>query len=513
MMKRMFLVMLVMACIFALAGSIALAANNNFDGDSRDEVALFYSYPQSSSALWVFDSGTGTSFSPSPKWASALGGWNTGAARYVSDKFDSTKPAEIAAMYPYPNNSAALWLYSPSGGGFTRTAVWASALGAWDVNVMKLTSGDFDHDGSAEVMALYGYPNNCSALWLFDNVDGSCTAKPVWASAPGAWDFGQAKIAAGDFDGDGTAEVAALYSYPGDCAALWIFDNTGSSWVSKPVWSSTAGGWKVGSSKMLAGNFDTTSGDDELIILYEYPNACAALWMFDQVTPASFSAKPVWASAAGAWDVVNSKLTAGDYDDDGRSEPMVLYGYPGSCAALWMFDAGSGSLVYTPKAVWASAAGAWDTKCTKLTSTTTFDPRAQLLGGKMIDVDLTNQVLTCYETAIGEYDEGILNTAYTAVFQTLISSGKPGFDTPTGEFRVYAKDVVAPMEGTVSGEEYYIPDVPLVLWFYGGYSIHGAYWHNDFGHVRSHGCVNVSVDAAGVIFDWAPVGTPVNVHY
>lgn len=120
---------------------------------------------------------------------------------------------------------------------------------------------------------------------------------------------------------------------------------------------------------------------------------------------------------------------------------------------------------------------------------------------KSIDINLSTQTLTILEggTPVGTY---------------LISSGKPGYDTPTGEYRVYSKDVVTPMGTTPEAVEfYYIPDVPYVLWFYGGYSIHGAYWHNEFGHVRSHGCVNLPVSDAEYVFGWAPVGTPVNVHY
>jgi lipoprotein-anchoring transpeptidase ErfK/SrfK len=51
------------------------------------------------------------------------------------------------------------------------------------------------------------------------------------------------------------------------------------------------------------------------------------------------------------------------------------------------------------------------------------------------------------------------------------------------------------------------------MYFYEDYALHGAYWHNNFGTPMSHGCVNMNVADAGWIFDWAPVGTLVNVHY
>jgi hypothetical protein len=120
---------------------------------------------------------------------------------------------------------------------------------------------------------------------------------------------------------------------------------------------------------------------------------------------------------------------------------------------------------------------------------------------KKIDVNLSEQRLTLLEGG-------------TPVFTCLVSSGKSGYSTPTGDYRIYSMDTVAAM-GSAPGaaEPYLISDVPYVMWFNSNYSIHGAYWHNDFGNVRSHGCVNVSVDNAEYIFGWATVGTPVAVHY
>ncbi|MGH2524849.1 MAG: L,D-transpeptidase, partial [Anaerolineales bacterium] len=76
-------------------------------------------------------------------------------------------------------------------------------------------------------------------------------------------------------------------------------------------------------------------------------------------------------------------------------------------------------------------------------------------------------------------------------------------------YRIYVKYVAADM----AGPGYYLPSVPYVMYFYLGYGLHGTYWHNNFGRPMSHGCVNLQTDQAGWLFNWASVGTPVNVHY
>jgi lipoprotein-anchoring transpeptidase ErfK/SrfK len=119
---------------------------------------------------------------------------------------------------------------------------------------------------------------------------------------------------------------------------------------------------------------------------------------------------------------------------------------------------------------------------------------------RWIDVNLSTQTIVAYE---GE----------TPVFNTLISSGLWNFPTVTGDFHTYLKYESQDMNGYLLGYDYYLTDVPYVMYFYEDYAIHGAYWHNSFGTPMSHGCVNVSPLDAGWLFEWAPVGTLVSVHY
>ena len=62
------------------------------------------------------------------------------------------------------------------------------------------------------------------------------------------------------------------------------------------------------------------------------------------------------------------------------------------------------------------------------------------------------------------------------------------------------------------GPGYDLPGVQWVSWFSGDYSIHGTYWHHNFGHPMSHGCINATDGDAEFIYNWAPVGTPVYIH-
>jgi len=116
-------------------------------------------------------------------------------------------------------------------------------------------------------------------------------------------------------------------------------------------------------------------------------------------------------------------------------------------------------------------------------------------GERWIDVDLSEQLVYAYE------GDNMVN-------QFLVSTGTWLHPTVTGQFNIYVKYRYADM----SGPGYYLADVPYVMYFYKGYGLHGTYWHSNFGTPMSHGCVNLQTDEAGWLFEWASVGTVVNVH-
>ena len=121
-------------------------------------------------------------------------------------------------------------------------------------------------------------------------------------------------------------------------------------------------------------------------------------------------------------------------------------------------------------------------------------------GGKWIDVNISTQTLTAYE-------------GNKAVFSTLVSTGVSWHPTVVGTYKIYAKYLADDMSGGEGAEYYYLPAVPYTMYFYGGYAIHGTYWHHNFGHPMSHGCVNLPTDAAEWVYNWAPMGTTVVTHW
>lgn len=62
------------------------------------------------------------------------------------------------------------------------------------------------------------------------------------------------------------------------------------------------------------------------------------------------------------------------------------------------------------------------------------------------------------------------------------------------------------------GDEFDFRDVPFVQYFTEGFALHAAYWHDDFGTPRSHGCVNLAPIDAAWLFGWTDPDVPAAWH-
>ncbi|NTV23712.1 MAG: L,D-transpeptidase family protein [Nanoarchaeota archaeon] len=118
--------------------------------------------------------------------------------------------------------------------------------------------------------------------------------------------------------------------------------------------------------------------------------------------------------------------------------------------------------------------------------------------GRWILVDLSQQRLYAFETH---------NDNTTLIYDSFVSAGLT-YATPPGNYTILEKTESM----TMAGPGYYLENVPWNMLFLRedlGYFLHGAYWHDNFGHPMSHGCVNLPVEFSENLYSWAQVGDPV----
>ena len=113
---------------------------------------------------------------------------------------------------------------------------------------------------------------------------------------------------------------------------------------------------------------------------------------------------------------------------------------------------------------------------------------------KWFDVDLDDQVIVAYEGT-------------KPVYATMVSTGKYGHATPVEITRIQSK-----LERTTMTSDkqdvYSVADVPWTMFYDGNYALHTSYWHDGFGSVRSHGCINLAPYDARTLFRWSSPDVP-----
>jgi lipoprotein-anchoring transpeptidase ErfK/SrfK len=130
--------------------------------------------------------------------------------------------------------------------------------------------------------------------------------------------------------------------------------------------------------------------------------------------------------------------------------------------------------------------------------------------GRWIDVNLSTQTITAYEGA-------------TPVYRAGVTTGRPGWSTPTGTFRIVRRVYNETMDSSTIGIPrdapggYYLPNIYFTQYFdWSGDALHYNYWSppSAFGsYPTSHGCVGMQWGPASFFWSFASIGTPVVIHY
>ncbi len=126
------------------------------------------------------------------------------------------------------------------------------------------------------------------------------------------------------------------------------------------------------------------------------------------------------------------------------------------------------------------------------------------IGSSYVEADLTHQHLYLYEDG-------------KIVFETDFVSGDmssdPGCVTPQGVFGLSYKTTNAVLRGAN-----YVTPVSYWMPFYGNYGMHDATWRSEFGGDiyltnGSHGCLNLPLDSAAVLYQYVSTGFPIICYY
>jgi hypothetical protein len=359
---------------------------------------------------------------------------------------------------------------------------------------INVTTGDFDGDGKDEIVTSPGEGGG-PHIRMFDGYGESKFGKGFFAGDE--LNRKGVEIATGDVDGDASTEVIASMLEDGK-NVIKFFNREGVQ-LHESIIIEVEDSFEP--MKVSAYDLDN-DGQDEIVLGAGMGNQ-PWVRVFDYTGEQIIEFQAYGSEFRGGIEVAGVKFNGEKYivtapgfsggphvryfDLSGRVQlsPTFFTHAPsyrgGLNVAIGRF-AGGDELVVSPQTVSNEA---------ELTSS-----------AKTIKVDVSDQRLYAY-------DRGRLVKTF------LISSGRNGYNTPEGVFNVFRKKELVTMSwyyGKDDPNNYSLENVPHVLYFKGPYTLHGAYWHSNWGYRMSHGCVNIALNHAEWLYNWSPVGTRVIVQ-
>jgi len=296
-------------------------------------------------AFTLFPS-TRAAFEPVVAWKNPDGGWGD-SIRWVSGDFDGDGLGDVAAIWNdggWVTITVRLRAWRPD-----RAAQhWSTEKTVrWDDSTRWL-AGDFDGDGRTDIAAVWKDGDQAS-LSVYRSTGTRFEPRFGWAEKNGGWGD-TIKWVAGDFNGDGCDDIVAIWPHDGS-TMLTVRRSTGSSFISSD-WALHDGGW-MDSTKWVAGDFD---GDGRADVAGIWSNGGIAEYAVYRSAGTRFHIHTQWRipGDVGGWGD-SIRWLAGDFDADGRSDLVAIWDNGGTNVLTVRHSTGSS---FVP-AHWQTNGGAW----------------------------------------------------------------------------------------------------------------------------------------------------------
>ncbi|MFD3719985.1 FG-GAP-like repeat-containing protein, partial [Streptomyces sp. NPDC058674] len=338
----------------------------DFNGDGRSDLATVYDFGFDTTHLYVMPAKADGGFdAPVLAFNSGFGNFGATHAQWVAGDFNNDGRDDLAALHDYGSGSNGMFTFLGNADG-TFTSLPRSAFvpaGSWEAPKAKLVAGDFNGDGRDDVAMFYDHGGSTGAHTFLSKPDGTFNASfGSWRSANGGWYWNESKQVAGDFNGDGRDDILAIYGFGNGTVTAYTLLGKADGGFANPVasWTRTPGNWEWNKSKVTAGDYNN-DGRDDLAIMYDYTNGRSALFTLTGRPDGGINDDVMsWTTEHGIWHAGEAALpVSGDTDKDGREDIAIMYNHANGSSSAHTFKARTDGGFENPLKSWEAAPGTW----------------------------------------------------------------------------------------------------------------------------------------------------------
>ncbi|MGN0164075.1 MAG: FG-GAP-like repeat-containing protein, partial [Candidatus Ornithomonoglobus sp.] len=326
-----------------LVGVGSRSVSGDFNGDGRDDYAVLFDYGNYRVQWHVFLS-TGSEFSEEIWWQELTEGWYgaaNSAGRVTAGDYNGDGLDDVAIIYEYGLRDTKIHVFLSTGTSFEKRQTWYTDSDYTQSRATdRIATGDYNGDGLDDIAVMYEYDVTSTMIHVFLSTGTSFNGWENWFSDTQTYAgvLAVGRFVAGDFNGDGLDDVAAMYQYGATSTKVHVFLSTGNSFTIWQDWFSDPETYAAerASGRIAAGDFNS-DGKDDIAVMYKYGESEHKIHVFSS-TGTAFLMRDDWSNENQFYpSCVTGRFMAGDFNGDGTDDIATMYNYGDSYIIFHMY--------------------------------------------------------------------------------------------------------------------------------------------------------------------------------
>lgn len=235
---------------------------------------------------------------------------------------------------------------------------WTNS-GSYDLSKIngRVVAGDFDGDGDDDIAALYDYGLGNSRVHVWKNNSGVFHIQTWWINS-GSYNASMVadRFVSFDFNNDGKDDLAAMYDHGGGSTSIHVWKSNGTAFSVSTPYTAPSYTASNATGKFVAGDFDADGYKDDLAAMYNHGGGSTSIHTW-RSTGVAFNVNTWWTSSSYDSDKIKGRLVTGDFNNSGTWDLAAMYDDGGGNTKIHWWSSNTTSFLpnESPNVGWTSS--------------------------------------------------------------------------------------------------------------------------------------------------------------